>query len=327
MKKNIQVLHPDGENLFKKDVEIKELVSGLQFAEGPVWHPEGYLLVSDIPANRIFMLSLNKVINVLCHHSGGPYIILTHLSKMIGSNGLYVDGNKNIFVCQHGNHSIAKLDTEKNVTVLCSSYNGKPLNSPNDLVIKSNGALYFTDPPYGLKDEVLNEELFQPHSGVYKFENNHLDLLTAEMKYPNGICFSKDEKSIFISNSDPEEGKIYRYRVNSKGELFNKSVFAEIQADGIKTDRFDKLYAATSEGVVIFSSQGEKIALIQLPELATNVAFGGKESNLLFVTTPSAVFYLELTITQSRVSNIREKMSEVKSNTLARAELYLAHVN
>ncbi len=280
-------------SFLKEDVAIKILVSGLQFAEGPVWHPEGYLMVSDIPANCILKLYLNGVMDVLYYNSGGHHIVLSHLSKMIGSNGLALDPDSNIIICQHGNHGLSKLDQKKESTLLCNSYNGKPLNSPNDLAIKRNGAIYFTDPPYGLRDEVLNPKHFQPHAGVYKYEHNQLGLLTTSMKYPNGICFSKNEQNIFICNSDPNEKKIYRYELDSRGELINKSIFAEIQADGIKIDRNDNLYAATPDGVVIFSSKGEKLAEIQIPAMVTNLAFGGPEGDLLFVTTPSAVFYLE----------------------------------
>jgi gluconolactonase len=294
MKNNIKIFAPDRNSPFADNSVVKKLASGFKFAEGPLWHPAGYLLFSDIPANRIFSIYLNQVMHVLLHHSGGQHIIHTHLSDMIGSNGLALDKQRNLIFCQHGNHGIAKMDKKKNITQLCCSFNGKPFNSPNDLVVKSDDAIFFTDPPYGLKNQVLNPDIFQPHSGVYRFHKNSVTLLTSELTYPNGICFSPDEQYLFISSNHPDEKLILRYEISNNGNLFNKTVFATINADGIKTDRYNNLYAATKDGVIILSPHGEKTGVIELPEIPTNLTFGGHNNDMLFITTASSLYYVQL---------------------------------
>lgn len=284
---------------------MKVLASGFKFCEGPAWHPDGYLLFSDTDANKIFQVYMNGVMHVLVHQSGGPCITYTHLSDKIGSNGLAFDQHKNLIFCQHGNHCIGKLEG-KNLIQLCASYNGRSFNSPNDLVLNSAGDIYFTDPPYGLKNQVLNPAVFQPHSGIYMFKHNQVVLLATDLKYPNGICFSTDEKYLFVSSNHPDEKMILRYEVAPNGVLINKIIFAEVNADGIKTDDHNNLFAATMEGVMILSPEGEKLAVIKLPQMATNLCFGGADKELLFITTPSTVHQLKLTI-QKRKSALEDK--------------------
>lgn len=300
MKNTVKIYHPEAVNLFNENTVITELSSGFKFADGPLWHPEGYLMISDLPQNRIFQLYRNGVIHVPLYNSGGMFILYTHLSEMIGSNGLALDKEQNLVFCQHGSHGIAKMDKAKNITQLCSSFNGKPFNSPYDIVLKSDGAVFFTDPPYGLKNQVLNPGIFQPHSGLYRYFDNQVSLLSTDLKYPNGLCFSKDEKYLFLSSNHPEEKIIYKYEFSAYGKIIRKNIFAYINAAGIKIDRYNNLYAATNEGVVILSPKGEKLALIELNGLTTNIAFGGNEESLLFVTTPFAVYYLQLDYNPAR---------------------------
>jgi gluconolactonase len=290
MKESIIFYRRDATELLGKSPLINRISNGYHFAEGPLWHPKGYLLFSDVKANKIFQVYMTGVIHVLLQQSGSQYVCSKYLSDMVGSNGLALDQNTNVIFCQHANHSIAKLDKNKNVIQLCTSYNGKPFNSPNDLVIKSDGGIYFTDPPYGLQKEVLNPDIFQPHSGVYKFQNNTVSLLATDLNYPNGICFSNDERFLFVSSNHPDEKFLYKYTLSPKGTIINKHVFAHINADGIKTDILGNVYAATNKGVVILSPEGNEIALITLPEPATNLTFGGADGNLLFATTYHSIY-------------------------------------
>ena len=301
MKETVIFYERKAANLFKQKATLKRLATGFQFAEGPLWHPKGYLLFSDVRANRIFQLFLNGVIHVLCERSGSQYVCNKYLSEMIGSNGLALDINGDLVFCQHANHSIAKLNQSKDVFKLCTSYNGKPFNSPNDLVVKSDGAIFFTDPPYGLKKEVLNPGIFQPHSGVYKFHSNEVCLLSTDFNYPNGICFSRDEKYLFVGSNHPNEKRIVKFMLSSKGSIMSKQIFAHVNADGIKTDIFDNLYAATDKGIVVFSPEGKQLALIPLAEPATNIAFGGPEHNLLFITTYHSIYTIDMYITRQEL--------------------------
>lgn len=297
MSNPVKIYQPEAINIFEENTTIHQLATGFRFAEGPLWHPDGFFLFSDTPANRIFSIYLNGIMNEYLHHSGGHYIVHTHLSDMIGSNGLALDKHNHLVFCQQGNHSIAKMDKAKHITRLCTSYNGKPFNSPNDVVIKSDGAIFFTDPPYGLKGEVLHPRIFQPHAGLYKFFDNQVTLVNKDLNYPNGLCFSQDEKCLFVSSNHPDEKIIYRYDCSASGKISNRQVFARMNADGIKTDRYDNLLCATSDGVVILSREGKKIASIKLPSMATNLAFGGSKNDILFITTPDSVYHLQMKYT------------------------------
>lgn len=275
-------------------VQPKRIMSGFRFAEGVLWHPAGYVLFSDVAANKIFQVFLNGVTHVLLHHSGSQYVCDKYLSDKTGSNGLAFNKEGDLVFCQHANHSIARLDKTKNVVQLCTSYNGRPFNSPNDLAVRSDGGIYFTDPPYGLKKEILNPDIFQPHAGIYRFHHNQVTLLSADFRYPNGICFSPDERSLFVSSNHPEEQMIRQFTLSPEGDITGSRVFARINADGIKTDKSGNLYAATDKGILILSPDGEEMGLVALKEPATNICFGGKEGNTLFATTYHALYSLEL---------------------------------
>ncbi len=275
--------------------EIKLLATGFSHATGPVWHPGGYLLFSTSANNKIFQLFENKVMHVYLPNSGGMYISHQHLSELTGSNGLALDEELNLIFCQHGSHGIAKMDKEKNVVQLCGSYNGRPFNSPADLTIKSNGAIYFTDPSFGLKGKKLNEDIFQPFAGVYRYYNNSVSLLINDLSCPAGICFSPDEKYLYVSNNAADEPYIFRYRLTATGAIMGKQQFARINAGGIKTDKLGNLYAATGKGIVVLDENGNERINISLPERPTNIAFGGNTGKTIFITTAKSVFSADLT--------------------------------
>ncbi len=292
MQNMTQIYHPDGVYLFTKNPVITKLASAFRFADGPLWHPEGYLMLSDINLDRIFQIYLNGIVHVPLYNSGGRCILYKKLSDMIASNGLEVNEEENLIFCQHGNHGISKMVKAKNILRLCSSLDGNLFNSANDIVVKSDGAIFFTDPPYGIKTQALNPSVFQSHNGLYRFFNNQLSLIVTDLKYPHGLCFSEDERHLLVSSNHPDEKKIYKYELSADGEIIHKEIFAYINADGIKMDKHNNLYAATNDGVVILSPDGEKLAHIELNDMPTNITFGGEDESLLFITTPEAVFYL-----------------------------------
>ncbi|HET6995517.1 MAG TPA: SMP-30/gluconolactonase/LRE family protein [Chitinophagaceae bacterium] len=316
MKDGIIIYQQQAGDLFRQKTSAKRLATGFQFAEGPLWHPGGYLLFSDVKANRIFQLFLSGVIHVLCERSGSQYVCGKYLSEMIGSNGLALDNDGNVVFCQHANHSIAKINKHKDVFKLCTSYNGRPFNSPNDLVVKSDGGIYFTDPPYGLKKEALKPDIFQPHAGVYRFQDNQVCLLSTDFNYPNGICFSIDERYLFVASNHPDEKMIMKYLVSSKGIVLSKQVFAPVNADGIKIDAFNNIYAATNKGVLILSPEGRELALIPLSEPATNLAFGGPDNNLLFITTYHSIYAVEMNMARHELLPARRSPLPLTSTQL-----------
>lgn len=275
--------------------EIKLLGTGFSHANSPLWHPDGYLLFSAVSSNKIFQLYLNGVMHVMLTNSGGMYIAQQHLSDLTGANGLALDEEKNLIFCQQGSHGIAKMSRNKNVVQLCCSYNGRPFNSPADIVIKTNGALYFTDPAFGLKGQKLNAAIFQPFSGVYSFYNNSVSLLINDVICPAGVCFSPDEKYLFVSSNSSAQPYIYRYRLTATGAIMGKQIFATVpNAGGIKTDRIGNLYAATSKGIIVFDENGQIKNNIAVPEKPTNITFGGSSENLLFITSAKSVYYIDI---------------------------------
>ncbi len=273
-------------------LQIQELASGFQFTEGPVWHHEQHLLFSDIPANKIWQLSPDNETIVYLDKSGCTHNDLDDLDDQIGSNGLAFDAEGCLLICQHGNHSLARLDKKGQVHILANEYKGKPLNSPNDLVVHSNGSIYFTDPPYGLTNQVLYPKKFQSFAGVYRYVDGELLLLRDHLRYPNGVCFSPGEEYLYVSTNHPDERMLCRYRLSASGEISDESILIEQNADGITTDQHGNLWLCTDDGVMIVASTGKRLGLIPLPHSPANLAWGGMDRKELFVTARSGIFKL-----------------------------------
>lgn len=274
-------------------VAVKKIAYNLQFTEGATWHPDGFLLFSDLPANKMYRLFPDSgKLDVFINDSGFIGSDISLLSKMIGSNGIAIDRNKNIIFCQHGNHAIACLNTNSELKFLTCLYEGRPYNSPNDLAIKSDGTIYFTDPPYGLKNERLNEKHFQPHAGIYRYGSGKVQLLSATLPYPNGICFSPDESFLYVSNSDNDHPYIMRFELSSDGKIIGQEIFAEVLADGICCDQRGNLYTCGRKEIDIYAKNGELVDTIRLPARPSNICFG-PEPNQLFITAGDSVFCVD----------------------------------
>jgi gluconolactonase len=272
------------------NLEVEKIASGFQFTEGPLWYNES-LLFSDVPANKIYRLQPGERVSVFLEKSGFSGEDISQLSDMIGSNALALDKEGMIVLCQHGDHAISRLDIESKTTyILTDNYNGRLYNSPNDLVIKSDESIYFTDPPYGLKGQVLDPEVFQDRAGVYRHHKGTTTLLCSDLRYPNGICFSPDERFLYVGSNHPEEALLYRYSVSPNGDITDRQVLLRQNADGIKTDMEGRLYLATDDGVLILSPRGERLALISIPESPSNLAWGGGNHRELFITARSSIY-------------------------------------
>jgi gluconolactonase len=273
--------------------KVELIASGFQFTEGPVWHPGGYLLFSDIPANKIFRLDPGGSVTIYLEKSGFNDEDASHLSDMIGSNGLAWDKNNNLIICQHGNHAIACLDASKNLGALTDTYEGRPFNSPNDLAVSADGSIYFTDPPYGLKDQVVHPSLFQTDAGLYRYNNGNVTQLTNDLRYPNGVCFSPGEEFLYLGSNHPDEPYLWEYTLSAEGAIKERSVLIVQNADGIKTDDEGRLFLATDKGVLILSPRGKRLALIPLPESPSNLAWGGTDSSELYITARSGIYRIK----------------------------------
>lgn len=274
-------------------LEVENIGSGFQFTEGPLWHPDGFLLFSDIPANKIYRLSPGRPAIVYLGKSGFTGDDNSLLSDMTGSNGLAWNNQGQLIICQHGNHAIAALDKKKKVHTLTDVFLDRPYNSPNDLAISRDGRIYFTDPPYGLKNQVLYPAAFQDKAGVYCYYKEKTKLLSHDLRYPNGICFSSDEQYLYVSSNHPDEPFVLKYTLSKDGSIQHPSVLIEQNADGIKTDDAGKLYLATDKGVLIISSEGKRLAMINLPETPSNLAWGGPRYKELYVTARSTVWRIK----------------------------------
>ncbi|MBC7903257.1 MAG: SMP-30/gluconolactonase/LRE family protein [Gemmatimonadaceae bacterium] len=276
-------------DILPPDSHAEQLVAGYQFTEGPVWHPDGYLLFSDIPANKMYKLEREGFATVVLDPSGFTGKDEAGLSEMIGSNAIAINSKKQVIFCQHGNHAIAALE-ENGFSIITDSFEGKPLNSPNDLVICSSDDIFFTDPPYGLKDQMLHPTTHQPRGGVYKIKDGETKLIYEGFRYPNGICLSPDEKHLYVSSNHPDEPRIMKFELTKDGEIKGQSIFIEQNADGIKTDRLENLYLCTDKGILVVSASGRRLALIKLPETPYNIAWGGPGKSTLFITASAGVY-------------------------------------
>ena len=209
--------------------EIVIIAEGYDWTEGPLWVDGLGLLFSDIPPNKIYLWTEENGANLYLTPSG--YTGAANRGGEVGSNGLLLDSEGNLILCQHGDRRLAKLKSGLSnprsvYETIVDNYNGKKLNSPNDACFNANGDLYFTDPPYGLEkrmEDPLKELEFQ---GVYKFEQTgELKLLTSELSRPNGIAFSPDEKTLYVANSDPKKAIWMAYKLHKKGRIETQNIF------------------------------------------------------------------------------------------------------
>lgn len=276
-----------------EEAEVKQLGGQFEFTEGPVWHPSGYLLFSDTPANRIYRMSESGETEVFLEKSGWSGEGKELLSDQVGSNALAFDKTGQLLICQHGNHGIASWDGENDPELLISEFEQKPFNSPNDIAVRSDGVIYFTDPPYGLKDQVLHKERFQKVGGLYCYRNGKIDLLSADLKFPNGLAFSNDEKYLYLGSNHPDEPRFYRYTLTPKGGITERRILARQNGDGMVVDANGNILFATDEGILVLSPAGQRLALISLAETPTNICKGAVEEQF-FITARTAVFQLLL---------------------------------
>ena len=260
--------------------EPERIATDLEFTEGPVWHPDGYLLFSDIPANTIYKWTPDSNLEKFRSPSGN-------------SNGLTLDRQGRLIACEHGNRRVSRTELDGTVVTLADKYQGKRLNSPNDVVVKSDGSIYFTDPPYGVQPE--DRELdFQ---GVYRIApDGALALLADDFGRPNGLAFSPDENVLYVD--DTERRHVRAFDVQPDGTLANGRVFAELgehRPDGMKVDVNGNVYV-TASFVWVFDSMGRHLGNITTPDAPANCAFGGIENKTLFITARSSVYRVELKV-------------------------------
>ena len=296
----IERLDPAFDRLVGQDAAIEVLAANqFEWAEGPVWdRANKRVLFSDIPRNMIWEWSQKSGLKQFLEPSGYTGET-TFTGREPGSNGLAFNKAGELVMCQHGDRRIAKWVDGKFVT-LADRYAGKRLNSPNDLAIRSNGDVYFTDPPYGLPKQTEDPGRELDFQGVYRLSaKGELTLLTKELKRPNGLAFSPDEKTLYVANSEPERAVLMAFPVRPDGSLGNGKVFFDVTAavgkqrpgvpDGLKVSTDGTVWASGPGGVLVYSSQGKHLGTLATGVATANLAFGDDGSTLYLTADKSLV--------------------------------------
>ena len=302
---NVEIIRKDPglDAIVPPNPKIFKLAEGFQFTEGPVWVRDGgYLLFSDPNSNTIYKYTADGSLSVSRGNSGYEGADIAEYGQP-GSNGLTLDREGRLTINQHGNHRVIRVDANGEIAVLADQYEGKRLNSPNDLVYRSDGTLFFTDPPFGLPrffDDPRKELAF---SGVFAVRDGQPKLLTKELTGPNGIAFSPDEKYLYVGNWDEKKKVVMRYEVAAGASLSNGIVFVDLTGapgedaiDGIKVDQRGNVYVSGPGGLWILSPEGKHLGTIVPPKHPHNFAWGGKDGKTLYLAARSALYRMPLNI-------------------------------
>jgi gluconolactonase len=301
---NVEVvrLDPAIDAIVPPNPKLFKIAEGFQFTEGPVWTSEGRLLFSDPNANRIYQYGSDEKLTIYKENSGYAGTDIGEYAQP-GSNGLTLDPQGRLTINEHGNRRVTRLEKDGSLTVLADRFEGKRLNSPNDLVYRSDGTLFFTDPPFGLPKFYDDARKELPYSGVFALYHGELKLISTDMKGPNGIALSPDEKYLYVGNWDPKKKIIMRYEVNadatlSKGEMFFDMTQApgDDGIDGIKVDQRGNLYVSGPGGLWLFSAAGKHLGTIKPPRHPHNVAWGGENSKTLYLTAQGTLYRITLNV-------------------------------
>jgi gluconolactonase len=287
----VERLDPSLDALVAPGARVEVLAQGFKWSEGPVWRG-GELLFSDVPRNHVLVWREGAGVSVFLEPSG--YTGATPRGGEPGSNGLTLDAEGRLVLCQHGDRRVARLESDKTLTSLADRYEGKRFNSPNDVIVRKNGDVYFTDPPYGLEGHDQDPKKEIPWSGVYRRAvSGQVTLLTKELKFPNGLALSPDDKTLYVSNSDPDRAIWMAYDVTADGGLAGGRVFFDATAlakggkkglpDGMKIDAQGNLFATGPGGVLVFNPAGKHLGTIVTGEPTANCAFG-EDGSALYMT-------------------------------------------
>ena len=299
----IERFDPALDRIVPRNAKIEKLAGGFLFTEGPVWVGDGgYLLFSDPDNNLIYRWSAEEGVSIYRTHSGYTGMDIGEYGQP-GSNGLTVDGQGRLTINEHGNRRVTRLEKNGQLTVLADSYQGKRLNSPNDLVYRSDGALYFTDPPFGLPRFFADPRKELPFSGVYCLINGELKLVSTDLTGPNGLAFSPDEKYLYVDNWDEKSKVILRYEVRPDGTLTNKTVFFDATSepgddawDGLKVDQDGNVYASGPGGLWILSPGGKHLGTIVGPEQPHNLAWGDEDHRTLYLAAQTGLYRIGVNV-------------------------------
>jgi gluconolactonase len=307
---NVEVVRKDPaiNQIIGPNPKIFKLADGFKFTEGPIWVNKdgGYLLFSDPNSNVIYKYQPHNneagSLTVFRSPSGYSGADIAEYGQP-GSNGLTLDRVGRLTINEHGNHRVTRLEDNGKVTVLADSYQGKRLNSPNDLVYRSDGTLFFTDPPFGLPKFFDDPRKALPFSGVYSIHKGKLQLVSKDFTGPNGLAFSPDEKYLYVGNWDEKQKVVMRYEVNADGTMKNGKLFFDMTSapgedalDGIKVDQKGNLYVSGPGGLWIISPEGKHLGTVIAPKHIHNMAWGDEDGKTLYLCARSGLYRMRLNI-------------------------------
>ena len=300
---NVEVLRKDPalDEIVGPNPKIYKLAENFQFTEGPIWIRDGsYLLFSDPNANRIYKYSALGELSVFKEKSGYDGSDLAEFGQP-GSNGMALDAKGRLTIDEHGNRRVIRVEPSGATTVLADKFEGKRLNSPNDLVYRSDGALFFTDPPFGLPRFFEDHRKELPFSGVFSLVKGKLRVATRALAGPNGIAFSPDETHLYVGNWDEKKKVVMRYEVAPDGSFRRGRVFfdmtdapGEDAIDGIKVDEKGNVYVSGPGGLWILSAEGKHLGTIVGPKHPHNFAWGDADGRTLYLCAKSSLYRIKL---------------------------------
>jgi gluconolactonase len=304
VKLEVERKHDDLDQIIPPWTKLFKLADGFTFTEGPVWVPEGdgYLLFSDPNNNVIYRLTRDGDVQLYMTKSGYAGEDIGEYGQP-GSNGLTLDQQGRLTIAQHGNRRVIRIEKNGHTTVLADRFGGKRLNSPNDLVYRSDGTLFFTDPPFGLPKAHLDSRRELPHYGVYSVKDSQARLVSKDFTGPNGLAFSPDEQFLYVGNWDETNKVVKRYPVNEDGTLGEGDVFFDMTGapghdaiDGVKVDERGNVYVSGPGGLWIIDRHGRHLGTVRGPEHPHNMAWGGADGRTLFLTAQTGIYSLRLNV-------------------------------
>jgi gluconolactonase len=286
---NVEIRDPRFASVVGPDVAFEKLATGFLFTEGPLWHPAGrYLLFSDMPGDTLRKWSANEGVSIF-------------RKPCAQSNGLAWDGQGRLIVCEHATSRLTRTEADGTSTVLASHHAGKELNSPNDVVVKSDGAIYFSDPTYGRKEGFGRPRPTElDFRGVYRVAaDGTLSLMAGDFGQPNGLCFSLDESRLYVNDTDRQHIRLFDVRAD--GTLADGRVWAETRGegagapDGMKIDSAGNVYCCGPGGIHLFAPDATCLGVIKMPEYTANFCFGDDDRRSLYVTASTSIYRLRVT--------------------------------
>ena len=293
-------LDPALDALVPQNAVIEKVAGGFEFTEGPLWRPEGVIWFSDVTGNVLRSVTPAGQVAVLIQKAGGQ--TSAPPGSFVGPNGMIADKDGYVLLCQHNNRRIVRVAKDLTITPYLEKFEGKRFKSPNDLVYRSDGTLYFTDPPYGLlkQDDDPAKEL--KFNGVFRYANGKLTAEVKDLSRPNGLALSPDGKILYVANSDEKKRIWMRYDVAADGSVSNGRLFADVTAekeqglpDGFKVDTQGNIWTSGPAGIWIFSPDGRHLGTIKTPEVPANCNWGD-DGKTLYITAVTSVYRIKIAV-------------------------------